>query len=68
MPRREVHPAGGLIEEQHRGFAQQRSRQEHTLLLTTGKLPDVSMGEVPDAESFEHRSDICFFARGGPGE
>ena len=51
VPGFHVHAGSRLIEKEQLGVAHQSAGQENTLLLTTGQLPDVPLGQVGDAEA-----------------
>ena len=61
MPGVDVDTARRLVEEEDLGLAQQRSGQEHPLLLATREFADVAAGEFGDTEALKdggHRSAL----------
>ena len=65
MPRIDVEPRGGLVQEQQFGIAGQRQGEHHPLLLTSGELPVPAPGELLEARhgkqarSRKRRRIIC---------
>ena len=53
LPRGDVHPGEGLVEEQDVRLLSERPGKEDPLLLTTGEFPDGPLGQVGDAHALQ---------------
>ena len=62
----DIDPRCWFVHQQQFRVAEQGAGDEHSLLLTTGELADVTVGEIADAEAFEDVGDSGPFCRVGP--
>ena len=53
MPEPAIEPRQGFVEQERAGLRDQRTRQGHALLLTTGKLARLSLPQAFDVKCAE---------------